>query len=232
MNAPYLLHIGNKNYSSWSLRPWLLMKGLGIPFEESFHRFVAGGSRAAFKAFSPVGLVPCLHHGGRVVWDSLAIMEYLAERHPGVWPKDEDARAYARSVSAEMHASFSTLRNICGMSVGIRVTLKDQPPALTADIARIDQIWSEGTARFGGPFLAGAEFSAADAMFGPVAFRVQTYGLSLSPAARAYNDRLLALPAMKEWEQAALAEDFRDPDHESEWAQFGSLIEDLRAPVR
>ena len=227
--AGYRLFIGNRNYSSWSLRPWVLMRTLGIAFDEAMQVFGAGSNRDAFRAFAPNGNVPCLHDGTTVVWDSLAIVEYLAERHPGVWPADAAARAWARCAAAEMHGGFSALRNQCSMNVGARVRLHAISPALAQDIARIDEIWCDGLQRFGGPFLAGASFTAADAFFAPVAFRVRGYGLKLSPPAQDYAARLLALPAMLEWLTAALAEKWREPGHEAEMMAAGEVIEDLRA---
>ncbi len=228
----YELHIGNKNYSSWSLRPWLLMKACGIPFAEAFHRFDFASANAAFRAFSPSAKVPCLIDGDTTVWDSLAIAEYLAERHAGVWPTDARARAWARCAAAEMHSGFSALRNHCGMNVGVRVRMDNCPAAVAADVARIDALWSDGLTRFGGPWLAGAAFSAVDAFFGPVAFRWQTYGFAMSDTATAYAERLLAHPAMREWEAAGLAEDFRDAPHDAELANAGTVTADLRAPAR
>jgi glutathione S-transferase len=225
----YELLIANKNYSSWSLRPWILLKTLGIPFTERLFPFGAGSSYEAFRKFSPTGRVPVLLDGDVKVWDSLAIAEYLAERHEGVWPQDSVARAWARSAAAEMHSGFSTLRDICTMNCGIRVTLKDTPPELTRDIARIGEIWAEGLGKFGGPFLAGKSFSAADAFFAPVVFRVQTYGLKMNPSADAYAQRILALPAMDEWYAAAIAETFREAGHEAEAKAAGTWTEDLRA---
>jgi glutathione S-transferase len=222
------LHVGNKNYSSWSLRPWLLMKVLRISFDEAFHRFSPASS---FKSFSPSGRVPCLVDGPTVVWDSLAITEYLAERHPAVWPRDGVARAWARCVAAEMHSGFSALRNQHGFNLGVRVEVKARSSELLADIGRIEQLWNEGLSRFGGPFLAGREFTAADAFFAPVAFRFQTYGVTVSGAAAGYCARLLALPATKEWETAGLAENFRDEVHEAELRQIGRVTKDLRAPA-
>jgi glutathione S-transferase len=225
----YQLFIANKNYSSWSLRPWVLMRTLGIPFDEQLQPFVPGGSQAAFRAFSPTGKVPCLHDGATVIWDSLAIAEYLAERHAGVWPSGAEARAWARCAAAEMHSGFGALRNHCSMCCGIRVRVHAPlPTALVADCGRIDELWSAGLRLFGGPFLAGAEFSAVDAFFAPVAFRVQTYGLSLGAASAAYAQRLLALPAMRSWYHDALAEPWREPGHEAEISQGGTIFEDLR----
>jgi glutathione S-transferase len=225
----YELFITNKNYSSWSLRAWLLMRQLEIPFQERLVPLPIDGSEAGpvFRAFSPTARVPCLHDGATVVWDSLAIAEYLAERHAGVWPADAGARAWARCAAAEMHAGFATLRERCSMNCGIRVRRGELPPALARDLDRLSALWSEGLARFGGPFLAGAAFTAADACFAPVAFRVQTYGLPLDEAPAAYAARLLALPAMRAWYADALAETWREPGHEAEVQ--GTLLEDLRA---
>lgn len=225
----YTLIIGNKNYSSWSLRPWLALRMAGVPFVERLEPFIDHGSHDVFRSFSPTGRVPCLIDGEVTVWDSLSIVEYIAERHPGLWPTDPVARAFARSAAAEMHSGFSALRNICGMSCGLRVRLFSVPPALEADLARIDELWRTGLDRFGGPFLAGASFTAVDAFFGPVAFRLQTYGLSLSPAADAYAARLRSLQPMQDWYAAGLAETWREPDHEAEVAAAGTIIEDLRA---
>lgn len=224
----YTLHIANKNYSSWSLRPWILMREKGIGFAETLHRFEPGGAWATFRAFSPTGKVPALHDGATVVWDSLAIVEYLAERHAGVWPSDAAARAWARSATAEMHSAFQTLRQQCSFNLGLRVTLNEIGPALQKDIDRIDELWSEGLKRFGGPFLAGASFTAVDAFYAPVQFRIQTYGLKLGNAAGAYSQRVLALPGMADWQAAGLAEDFRDPEHDEVVRRFGRITADLR----
>jgi len=228
----YALYIGNKNYSSWSLRPWLLMRALDIPFEERLVPFVPGGYGAsweAFRRFSPTGLVPCLHDDATVVWESLAIVEYLAERHTGVWPGTPQSRAWARAATAEMHGGFGALRNTCTMNVGLRIRLHATPPALVRDIARLGELWSEGLMRFGGPFLAGDAFTAVDAFFAPVAFRIRTYGLALDDAAAAYAQHLLTLPAMRRWEADALTETWREPGHETEAREVGTILEDLRA---
>ena len=225
----YELYIGNKNYSSWSLRPWVLMRTQSIPFTERLVQFAPGSNWSTFRDFAPNGRVPSLHDGKTVVWDSLAIVEYLAERHPGVWPADATMRAWARSAASEMHSSFQELRNRCGMSCGLRVKLNDIGAALRADMTRIDELWAEGLARFGGPYLVGARFCAADAFFAPVVFRVQTYGLPLGPAGRSYADRMLAEPAMRQWYEAALAEPWREPGHEAEVAESGGVQADLRA---
>ncbi len=225
----YTLWIANKNYSSWSLRPWVLMRALGIAFQEQLRPFGEAGEGSGFRDFSPSGKVPCLHDGAAVVWDSLAIAEYLAERHSGVWPADPLARAWARCVAAEMHSGFGALRNICSMNCGVRVRLHEQSDALKADLARLEELWVEGMVRHGGPWLGGAGFGAVDAFFAPVAFRIRTYDLPLGLTARAYADRLLALPAMQEWYEAALAETWRDIPHEEEIPLVGVLMEDVRA---
>ena len=228
----YELFIANKNYSSWSLRPWVLMKTLGIPFVERVVPFPAGSSFETFRSFSPTGKVPCLRDGELVVWDSFGIAGYLAERHEGLWPEDAVARTWARCATAEMHSGFTALRNHCGMSLGVRVRLRAWPPALQADVRRIDELWSEGLGRFGGPFLAGPRFGIVDAFFCPVAYRARTYDIPLGATTRAYAERLLQLPAMREWEAAGLAEPWRDEAHEEEIAQYGDVVADLRAPAQ
>jgi glutathione S-transferase len=226
----WTLYIANKNYSSWSLRPWVLLRELGIPFSERLVPF-DHQKPDAFHAFSPTGKVPCLVDGDVVIWDSLAITEYAAEQYPAVWPVDRTARAWARSVSAEMHSGFSTVRNHCGMNCGVRVRLHKEPPALLTEWARIDTLWCEGLERFGGPFLAGDRFTAADAFYAPVAFRVLTYSPSLSPVAASYAERLRTLGSMRDWYASALVEPWRDPPHEAELQDYGRVIEDLRKPV-
>jgi glutathione S-transferase len=227
----YTLYIANKNYSSWSLRPWVLLGELGIPFDERLVSFTpgTGSSWNAFRAFSPNGKVPCLHDGDTAVWDSLGITEYLAERHPGVWPSDPQARAWARCAVAEMHAGFSALRTHCAMNCGIRMRMHEPSASLQQDIARMDELWQEGLRRFGGTFLAGSSFTAVDAFFAPVAFRTQSYGIGMSAASIAYAARLRALPSMQRWYADALRETWRDPDHEDEIMRGGDLLEDLRA---
>lgn len=225
------LYIANKNYSSWSLRPWVLMKELGIPFQEVLVPFGGNERYRTFREFSPSGQVPCLVDGGRVVWDSLAIAEYLAELDRRIWPEEPEARAWARSCAAEMHSGFQSLRERCGMSCGLRIRLDALEPGLERDLRRIDELWTQGPSRYGGPFLCGKALTAADAFFAPVAFRVQTYSLPLSPAAAAYARQLLALPSMREWYSAALAEPWREPGHEEEARRAGAVVEDLRAPA-
>ena len=223
----YTLHIGNKNYSSWSVRPWVLMTELGIPFTEKLHVFGASFDVKPTGA-SPSGKVPALHDGERVVWDSLAIAEYLHERHPGIWPGDDDARAWARSAAAEMHSGFTALREYCSMNCAVRVRLHSHPESLKRDLARLAELWQEGLRRFGGPFLAGRAFTAVDAFYCPVAFRVQSYGVELPDACMAYVKRLLALPSMKRWYEAGIAEPWRDEPHEEEIARAGTILQDLR----
>ncbi|MBP6533675.1 MAG: glutathione S-transferase family protein [Arenimonas sp.] len=223
----YNLYIANKNYSSWSLRPWLLMTEQRIPFTERLIAFEES-NHANFKAFAPNAKVPCLHDAGTTVWDSLAIMEYLAENHPGVWPEDPKARAWARSASAEMHAGFNGLRSHCSMNCGLRLRLRQIPENLSGDLQRLDELWIDGLSRFGGPFLAGAAFSAVDAFYAPVAFRIQTYNLPMSRASRAYADRLLALEGMRAWYEAALDEPWREVGHEREILAHAELVQDFR----
>jgi glutathione S-transferase len=225
----YELFIGNKNYSSWSLRPWVLMRELGIPFTEKLVPFGGAQNPGAFRVFSPTGKVPCLVDGGITVWDSLSITEYLGERHAGVWPAEARARAFARSASAEMHSGFFGLRNACPMNCGLRVTLRAIDATLTRDLARLDELWNDGLNRFGGPFLTGTRFCAVDAFFAPVAFRLQTYEPPLGAESRRYASNLLALPSMKEWYSAALRETWRDEEHEVETRAAGDWREDLRA---
>src|SRR5271166_973709 len=188
----YELYIANKNYSSWSLRPWALLRELHIAFTERLLVFGSTPAWDQFRKICPSGKVPCLIDGATTVWESLAIAEYLAERHDGVWPEKTQARAWARCASAEMHAGFGELRSRCSMSCGIRVRLFEFPAALERDVARISTLWNDGLVHFGGPFLAGPTFTAVDAFFAPVAFRVQTYGLALDERAARYVDRLLA----------------------------------------
>ncbi|BBI49374.1 glutathione S-transferase [Vreelandella olivaria] len=225
------LYIANKNYSSWSLRPWVLMKALEIPFNEHLMPFEGGtgASHDTFIRFSPSGLVPCLVDDDLAVWDSLAIVEYLAEQHTNVWPSDKSARAWARSATAEMHSGFGALRDECPMNCGVRVALDSVSAKLKADVARLDILWQQGLERFGGPFLAGKRFTAVDAFYAPVAFRVQTFNLSLSDASQAYVEHLLALPAMKAWYQAALEEPWRESMHEADTLKNSTLTADYRA---
>ncbi len=223
----YTLITANRNYSSWSLRPWLLLRALGIPFADRIEPFAAPVNYAAFRGFSPTGQVPVLLDGARTVWDTLGIVLYLADRHPAVWPAEAEARAFAQCAASEMHAGFSALRNDCTMNVGVRVNPRPASAALTKDIARIREIFEEGLSRFGGPWLAGADFTAADAFFAPVAFRIRTYGLDVG-AGQAWVDHVLAHPAMLQWEAEALAESWREASHEEELAAAGVITADYR----
>ena len=201
------LVIGNKNYSSWSLRAWLPLRYFGIPFEEERIALYEPGYKERILASSPAGKVPVLIDGDVVVWESLAIGEYLAERFPlaGIWPKGRGERSYARSVSAEMHAGFTALRANMPMNIRASFPEKGRTPEVEQDIARIARIWSDCLARSGGPFLF-CRFSFADAMFAPVATRFVTYGVALDPPLKDYMERLWTLPAMQEWRTAAAAE--------------------------
>ncbi len=223
----YTLITANRNYSSWSLRPWLLMKGLGIAFEDRLEPFTKPDNYAEFRAFSPTGQVPVLLHEGRTIHDSMGIALYLADRHDGVWPADPDARAWAQCAAAEMHSGFSALRNDCTMNVGVRARPKPMSAALSANIARVRELWEEGLARFGGPYLAGSRFSAVDAFFAPVAWRVRTYGLDVGAGAD-WVDAIIAHPAMQQWEAEALAESWREGGHEAELRACGDIIADHR----
>lgn len=199
-----VLVIGNRNYSSWSLRAWLLMKVAGIAFKEVRIPLYGPGSKQQILRYSPSGKVPCLVDGAVHVWDSLAIGEYLAETNPGLWPEAKEARAYARSISAEMHSGFANLRQHMSMNCRKRYPDKGRTPEVLDEIRRIVAIWSECRDKFGakGEFLFG-RFSIADTMYAPVVLRFRTYAVELPPVCRAYADAVLALPAMREWLAAA-----------------------------
>lgn len=204
------LIIGNKNYSSWSLRPWLVARHFGIAFEEVLIPLDMPDTRARVLAWSPSGKVPCMVDGGEVVWETLAIIETLAERHPdkAIWPRDAAARAHARAISNEMHAGFAALRGACPMNIrAVKAWKPRGGDAAAADVARITTIWREARARFGagGPFLYGA-FSAADAMYAPVTTRLTTYAWPMDDDIRAYVAAVQDLPAFREWQAAAMAE--------------------------
>lgn len=215
------LYIGNKNYSSWSMRPWVLMRQAGIAFDEVLVRFDSFDAGSEFKqrlaAVSPTGKVPALVHGDLVVWDTLAIAEYLAEQFPdrALWPADAGARAMARSACAEMHSGFGALRSACPMNIEARLPevgaliWRDQP-GVRADVARLVALWTQLLEARGGPLLFGG-FSIADAYFAPVCARLVTYGLPVPPHIAAYVERVMALPGVQAWVQGALAEnDFRE----------------------
>ena len=224
----YTLHIANKNYSSWSLRPWVLMKALDIPFKEELHPFGEGSNWTAFREFSPTGLVPCLVDGDTHIWDSLGIVEYLAERHPGVWPKNDKARAWARCAAAEMHSGFSVLRDVCPMNCGVKVVMTSSPDGLEKNLSRLDELWSQGFDRFSGPYLAGEKFTAVDAFYVPVAFRIRSFQLRVSERSMTYVEKLLSLNAVDLWKTSALNESWREPGHESDTIRYGRIEEDYR----
>ena len=219
------LYIGNKNYSSWSMRPWVLMKQTGIAFEEVMVRFDSFDAGSSFKKqvgpVNPVGKVPVLMDNGFAIWDTLAIAEYLAEHFPdkALWPADAKARARARSVCAEMHSGFTGLRSNCPMNIEAslpaigQLVMRDKP-AVRADLDRLTSMWTDLLAEHGGPMLFGA-FSIADAFFAPVCMRLKTYSLPVPPAVSAYVERVSALPGVKAWTDQALAEkdflDFEEP---------------------
>ena len=210
------LYIGNKNYSSWSMRPWVLMKQAGLPFEERKVRFDAFEADSQFKQavlkVNPAGRVPVLVDDGFAVWDSLAIAEYLAEKFPdrALWPRDPRARARARSVCAEMHSGFTALRSHCGMNIeaslpAIGQQVWSEQAEVRTDVERIVRMWTELLAQHKGPMLFG-EFSVADAFYAPVCMRLRTYALPVPAEIQAYVDRVCALPAVKAWIEEALAE--------------------------
>jgi len=193
-----ILVIGNKNYSSWSLRPWLALKVFGFGFDEKRIPLDTAGSKEAILAFSPAGKVPVLVDGKTTVWDSLAILEYVAEKNPKLWPSAPADRAKARAISAEMHSGFPNLRNHMSMNVRKRYPGKGRTPEVLAEVERIKAMWNEAKR----PFLFGP-FTAADAMYAPVVLRFRTYEVELPKAARSYYDAMLELPAMREWIAAA-----------------------------
>ena len=223
----YTLITANRNYSSWSLRPWVLMKALEIDFTDRLEPFAKPDNYDDFRAFSPTGQVPVLIDGERPIADSLAIALYLAERHPGVWPADEAARAFAQSAACEMHGGFGHLRNDCTMNVGVRVRPKPMSQGLQRNVGRLREIFEAGLSQFGGPWLAGGEFSAVDAFYAPVAFRIRTYGLDVG-GGLVWVEHILAHPAMLQWEAEALAEKWRETGHEEELATTGVITADYR----
>jgi glutathione S-transferase len=215
------LYIGNKNYSSWSMRPWVLLRQAGIPFEEVLARFDSFDANSQFKAtiagISPTGKVPVLVDGDLAIWDTLAIAEYLAETYPEkhLWPQDKAARARARSVCAEMHSGFTALRGACPMNIEahlpeVGALIWRDKPAVRADVQRLVEMWTGLLEQHGGPMLFG-DFSIADAFYAPVCMRLHSYGLPVPPHIQAYVQRVRALPGVKAWIDGALAEqDFRE----------------------
>lgn len=218
----YQLYFGNMNYSSWSLRPWVLMKHFGIDFEPNKVAVGGTGPNERHRGYSDNGLVPCLHADGFQVWDTLAIAEFLAERHPGLWPADPLARARARSVACEMHSGFGAVRSAMPMNIKLRLKGAPLSTEVLADVARIATLWRDCPARFGdgGPFLFGA-FCIADAMFAAVVWRFFTYNVDLPEAAQRYRDAMLEHPAMREWEAGALAETVALPGYDAIAEQWG-----------
>jgi glutathione S-transferase len=217
---PLKLLIGNKNYSSWSFRPWLAMKAAGIAFDEEVISLNAPDFKARVGPVSGTGKVPVLADGDIHVWESLAILDYLAEKFPQMrlWPAEPKARALARAIAAEMHAGFIPLRRHCPMNMWRPPKRRELTPEVEANVRRVDAIWTECRTRFGagGPFLFGG-FGAADAMYAPVVSRFATYEVAVSPLARAYMEAVTALPAFGEWRSAALREPWVLPEDEVDW---------------
>ncbi|MFN3744229.1 MAG: glutathione S-transferase family protein [Hyphomicrobiaceae bacterium] len=214
------LYLANKLYSSWSLRPWLLMTALGIPFEETVIPMYFPDSKARMLDVSPTGKMPCLVDGDTTVWESLAIMEYLHERFPdkGVWPADAKARAHARAAAQEMHAGFQALRSACPMNLAKRFAPRELSSDVADNVRRLEGLWADARRRFGvgGPFLYG-KLCAADAMYAPVVTRLDTYQIPVSSETRRYMDAILAHPAFVKWRAEALAEPWTIDHYEEGW---------------
>jgi glutathione S-transferase len=214
------LIIGNKNYSSWSLRPWIAMKVAGIAFNEKVIPLYEAGSREQVLQYSPAGKVPVLIDGDARIWESLAILEHLAEKFPDawLWPSEPGARSHARAAASEMHAGFGALRRACPMNLWLPPKPRPQGDDVMADVARIEALWSDCRARFGqnGPFLFG-RFGAADAMYAPVVARFHSYGIPVTATTRAYMDAVMALPAWAEWCAAAMKEPWIMRHNEPDW---------------
>ncbi|MFC0338035.1 glutathione S-transferase [Kushneria avicenniae] len=227
----YRLHIANKNYSSWSMRPWVLMRALDIAFEEVLTPFEYGMRQPSFDVFSPSGKVPCLVESDLTVWDSLAICEYLAEAHPAVWHHEPVARAFARCAAAEMHSGFGALRDECSMNCRLVIALTTPSEALKRDLKRLESLWCFGLERFGGPWLAGDRFTAVDAFFAPVAVRLKNYQLDLNEQAMAYVDRLLSHPAVAEWVSTGIQEPWREASHEEDCIRDRRVVREHQPPV-
>jgi glutathione S-transferase len=220
------LVVGNRNYSSWSMRPWIGLKAAGIAFDEEVISLYVDGSKEQILRHSPAGKVPILIDGDTHVWESLAILEYAADKFPaaGLWPSDIAARAHARAISTEMHAGFAALRNECGMVLWRPPAKKALSADAQANIARIVDIWTGARTRYGagGPFLFG-RFTAADAMYAPVVARFETYAIDVPPLVRSYMSAMIALPAWQEWRRAALRETWVIPKFEENWPDVKRL---------
>jgi glutathione S-transferase len=214
------LIIGNKNYSSWSLRPWISMKTAGILFEEVLLPFDAPEFKQQVGAAAGNAKVPVLIDDALHVWESLAILEYLAERFPdaGLWPTDIAARAHARSIANEMHAGFGPLRSHLPMNIARKIIKRPLTPEVGANVKRIETMWADSRTRYGGPFLFGG-FGAADAMYAPVVSRLHTYDVDVTPSTRAYIDTMMALPAWQQWSAAAVEETWVVAEDEVDWPQ-------------
>jgi glutathione S-transferase len=212
------LVIGNKNYSSWSMRPWIGMKAAGIAFTDRVISLDDPDFKSKLRKLTPAGKVPVLIDGDLHVWESLAILDYVADKFPaaGLWPQDMAVRARARSIAAEMHAGFLPLRRHCPMNIWRPVRPRALPPDVVANVTRIDTMWRECLERSGGPFLFGA-WSAADAMYAPVVSRFHTYDVGVTKPSRRYMEAIMALPAWAEWTRAALAEPWVLPQDEVDW---------------
>lgn len=210
-----ILYVGNKNYSSWSFRPWIALEAAGVPFTDKVIPFDFAAGNPQFRDLSPTGKVPVLHHGAVRVWESLAIIEYVAELFPerGLWPRDAAARAEARAISMEMLSGFRAIRNACPMNIRRKPGKIDLPDGVRDDVARIETIWKDALARSGGPFLFGA-FSAGDAMYAPVVSRFEAYCLTQDETVLAYMARMKAHPAWRKWQAAAEAEPWIVPEDE------------------
>jgi glutathione S-transferase len=212
------LILGNKNYSSWSLRPWIAMKVAGIPFEEEVIPLYEPGWQERVARYTPAGKVPVLMDGDTAVWESLAILEHLAEHFPkaSLWPAEAVARSRARVVATEMHAGFVALRKNCPMNMWLPPKPRPQPDEVMADVGRIETIWRDCLERSGGPFLFGA-FGAADAMYAPVVARFHNYGIAVGEGTLRYMSAVRALPAWTEWRAAALKEPWVMQHNEPDW---------------
>jgi glutathione S-transferase len=214
------LIVGNKNYSSWSLRPWIAMKVAGIAFDERVIPLYEPGSREEVLKYSPAGKVPVLIDGEQRIWETLAVLEHLAEKFPeaSLWPKDGAARSHARVVASEMHAGFTALRRNCPMNLWLPPKGRPLPEEVKPDVARIEVLWADCRARFGmgGAFLFGS-FGAADAMYAPVVARLHNYGIPVANKTRSYMDAVMALPAWQEWTAAALKEPWVMRHNEPDW---------------